>query len=142
MTYGWHIGIERRHDLDALLWLIGHALWLVWASTAWLAGTLFWLSVWVLLPLAIIAFIGMRAAEYFIGKQPVRLWIKKHALKYGTTTSNRILRWLMALGGLPLRVSLWLVLYTLWHSLISLLWTPRWRPWRRAWSRRWSRRRG
>jgi hypothetical protein len=33
----------------------------------------------------------------------------------------------------------WLILYGLWHVVISLFWTPRWSPWQRAWDRRWRR---
>ena len=127
--------------MTALCWLIVQILWLVWAVVFWMVSTFFWLSVWVLLPVAVVVIVGVRAAEYFIGKERVGLSVKKHSLKFGRAAWHRTYREFFALGTLPLRVLGWLVFYTLWHSVISLFWTPGWRPWQRAWSRRWRRKR-
>jgi hypothetical protein len=108
---------------------------------SWLALKLFWLIVWVLLPVLILIVVGVRAAEKLLGKERVRSWVKGHSLRFGTAAWHRTRRALFALGALPLRVLGWLVVYTVWHSILSLWWTPRWRPWQRAWARRWRQRR-
>ena len=127
--------------MNTLWWLFEKLLWLVWTVLSWFVSTFFWLSVWVLAPIAIVAFLAVRVAEYTIGKERVRLWVRQRSLKFGTAAWRRLHGVLFALGSLPLRVLVWLVLYTLWHSVISLLWTPEWKPWQRAWDRRWRKRR-
>ena len=116
--------------------VLGFVLGIVW----WLIVNLLWLLAWIVLPVAVLAFVAVRGADYVLGKAVVRGWLKQRSLKWGKGTWQRVRPALFALGTLPLRVLLWLVLYTLWHSLVSLVWTPRWKPWQRAWSRRWRQR--
>jgi hypothetical protein len=127
--------------LETLWWLVTEIFSIAWLVLSWVISKLFWLSMWVLLPVVMIAMVGLRAAEYFLGKENVRSWVKKHSLRLGKATWLRSRRALFALGAMPLRVIGWLMLYTLWHSILSLWWTPRWSPWQRAWARRWRRRR-
>jgi hypothetical protein len=126
--------------LDALWWVIATVFGVVWTIVAWIAGTLLWLSFWVLLPFAIGGFVALRVAESVLGRERVRAWVKSHTLRYGAATWQRAHRGLFTLGALPLRVLGWLMVYTLWHSVVSLLWTPKWRPWPRAWDKRWRKR--
>ena len=72
-----------------------------------------------------------------LGEKVVRDWVKARAVTYGAGTWDFARRWLFALGVLPLRVIGWLALYTVWHSLLSIVFTPRWKPWTRAWGKRW-----
>jgi hypothetical protein len=127
--------------LDALWWLPKQILWLIWAALSWLIIKLFWITLWILLPVLFVAILSLRMAEYVLGKERVRTWMKRISLNFGAATWRRSRRLLFALGVLPLRVLGWLVFYTLWHSALSLWWTPRWSPWQRAWARRWRRRR-
>ena len=110
-------------------WLLG----LVW----WLLVNVFWLLLWLVLPLAVAAFVAVRVAEHLLGKAVVQAWVRRQSLKWGKGTWRRVHRAMFALGALPFRVLLWLIVYTFWHSILSLAWTPRWKPWQRAWSRRW-----
>ena len=126
--------------LNALWWLIAQILGFVWAIVSWVLGTVLWLSFWVLLPFAIGGFVVLRVAESTLGKEAVHAWVKKHTRRYGAATWTRVHRGLFTLGSLPLRVLGWLTVYTLWHSLISLFWTPKWKPWNRAWKRRYRKR--
>ena len=126
--------------MEALWWLLTQILGLVWAVLSWLVGYLLWLAFWVLAPVILMAIVALRAAEYTLGRDAVRAWVKKRSLKFGLGTWHRSRRALFALGVLPIRVLGWLVVYALWHSVISLLWTPKWDPWQRAWDRRWRRR--
>lgn len=115
-----------------VLWWLAGWLW-------WLVSTLLWALLWTVLPLAVVAFGALRLADYVLGRAVVQAWVRTQALKFGAGTFRRTRVALFALGTLPLRVLGWLVVYTLWHSIVSLFWTPRWRPWQRAWSRRWRR---
>jgi hypothetical protein len=128
--------------VTTLAWLLAQVLWVAWYLASWLAIKLFWLVLWLLLPLLVAAFVLLRLAEHLVGREPVRSWVKRHSLRFGRAGWHRTRRALFALGALPLRVLAFLVLYTLWHSIISLWWTPRWSPWQRAWARRWRRRAG
>jgi hypothetical protein len=125
--------------LQTFEWLLAQIFWAAWMLLSWLALKLFWLLAWVLLPVLIILVVAVRVAEKLLGKERVRSWVRRHSLRFGTAAWRRTRRALFALGALPLRVSGWFVLYTLWHSILSLWWTPRWSPWRRAWARRWRR---
>jgi hypothetical protein len=127
--------------LETLWWLVAQIFWVAWVIVSWLAAHLFWLSLWILLPVIVMAVVSLRVAEYKLGAEPVRSWVKRHSLRFGSATWHRARVALFALGGLPFRVLAWLVLYTLWHSVISLWWTPRWSPLNRAWSHRWRQRR-
>src|SRR5262245_46821111 len=122
--------------METLWWLLTYILWLAWSVIWWLIVQLFWLALWVLLPVIVVAFVALRLAEHLLGQEVVRAWVKKHSLKYGADAWHRARRALFALGVVPLRVLGWFVLYSLWHTLISLWWRPRWSPWQRAWSRR------
>ncbi len=119
--------------LSPILWLAGWLIWLVWSIVSYL----FWIALWLLLPLAIVGFIALRIAEKVLGPAVVRGWIKAQSMKFGTGAWVRTRRLTFAFGALPLRVLGWLFVYTLWHSLISLFWQPRWHPWPRAWAKRW-----
>lgn len=119
--------------LSPIIWLLGWVLAIVW----WIVSYLLWAVVWLVLPFVLVAFIAMRAAEKMFGAEVVRAWVKQQSLKFGAGTWHRVRRWSFALTALPLRVLGWLVVYTIWHSLISLFWKPRWHPWTRAWGKRW-----
>ena len=126
--------------MEALWWLVVQILWLVWSVLSWLVWQLLWLAFWVLAPVILIAIVAVRVAEYALGREAVRAWVKKRSLRFGAGTWHRARRALFAFGVLPVRVLGWLILYSLWHVVISLFWTPRWTPWQRAWARRWRRR--
>ena len=117
-------------------WLFAAIWWVI--SFIWsIAWYLLWVVIWLLLPVAIVAFIALRIAESVLGEKTVREWVKARAMKYGAGTWVYARRWTFALGALPLRVIGWLAVYTVWHSLISIFYTPRWKPWTRAWGKRW-----
>jgi hypothetical protein len=119
--------------LSPIFWLLGWVLSIVWA----IVWYLLWVVIWLVLPFALVAFVALRVAEKALGPDVVRAWVKAQSIKYGAGVWTRAHRLLFALGALPLRVLGWLMVYTLWHSLISLLWKPRWKPWTRAWDKRW-----
>jgi hypothetical protein len=119
--------------LAPLFWIVGLIASIVW----WVVVQIFWIVLWLLLPLAIMAFIILRVAERMLGQEKVRAWVKARTQKYGSSVSKRIQRLLFALGVLPIRVLFWLPIYALWHSIVSLLWRPSWSPWQRAWAKRW-----
>lgn len=116
-----------------LIWLVSWVLSILW----WIISYLLWAVLWLLLPFAIVAFIALRVAEKALGPDLVRGWIKKQSLKFGSGAWVKARRLSFALGALPLRVLGWLLVYTVWHSIISLFWKPRWHPWPRAWDKRW-----
>ena len=119
--------------ISPIIWLLGWVLSILW-SIIWY---LLWAVIWLALPFALVAFVGLRVAEKALGRDVVRGWVKAQSMKYGAGVWTRAHRLLFALGALPLRVIGWLMVYTLWHSLISLVWKPRWQPWTRAWDKRW-----
>jgi hypothetical protein len=123
--------------MDTITGLISWIFWTAIAVVSWILSKLFWIVLWLLLPFALFAFVALRVAEYTLGKAPVRGWLKTQSLKYGANAWVRTRRVTFALGALPFRVLGWLAVYAIWHSLISLLWTPRWTPWARAWAKRW-----
>jgi hypothetical protein len=118
---------------DAVIYLLSTIFSIVW----WIVGYVFWVVVWLLLPVAIVAFIAMRIAEAVIGKETVRGWLKDRSMRWGGGIWERLRQALVASSALPFRVLFWLVVYTVWHSVISVFWTPRWKPWPRAWDKRW-----
>jgi hypothetical protein len=126
--------------METLWWVLGQILWLIWSVLSWFVGYLLWLAFWVLAPVILMAIVALRVAEYVLGPEVVRARAKRISLKFGAGAWRRTHRALFALGVMPIRVLGWLVLYSLWHVLISLFWTPRWNPWQRAWDRRWRRR--
>jgi hypothetical protein len=119
--------------LAPFVWIIGFLFQVVF----WVLGKLIWIVIWLLLPVFIVAFIALRVAERVRGQEAVRAWVKARTIKYGTATWHRARRLTFALGALPVRVLFWFVIYTIWHSIVGLLWRPRWTPWGRAWSKRW-----
>jgi len=122
-----------RTLLAPIIWLLGWVLTLLW----WIVSYLFWALLWILLPLAVLAFVGLRGAEKVFGPDVVRAYVKKQSLKFGTGAWVRARRLTFALGGVPLRVLGYFIVFALWHSLISLFWRPGWHPWPRAWAKRW-----
>lgn len=125
--------------MELLWWLVVQAFWMVQSIVTWLLVKLFWLIVWLLLPIAVVLFIAIRIAGHILGRETVHLWLKRYSLKLGKGTWGRAWRALVATGVLPIRVLWWYVVYAVWHSVVSLWWTPRWKPWPRAWNRRWRR---
>jgi hypothetical protein len=123
--------------MDALLNLVAWIFWTVAGVLWWIVNQLLWIVIWLLLPLAIVAVVAVRVAEKVLGQDLVRTWVKTQSMKYGAGAWTRAHRLLFALGALPLRVLAWLIVYAIWHSLISLFWKPRWHPWPRAWAKRW-----
>lgn len=119
--------------LSPIIWLLGWVFAILW----WVASYLLWAIIWLLLPFAIAAFVAFRVAEKMLGPEVVRAWLKKQSLKFGAGTWVRVRRLTFALTALPVRVLGWLVVYTVWHSIVSLFWKPRWHPWTRAWAKRW-----
>lgn len=119
--------------LAPIFWILGLLVSVVW----WVVVQFFWIALWLLLPLAVVAFIALRVAERVLGQEKVRTWVKARTQKYGSAASKRIQRSVFALGVLPLRVLFWFPIYTIWHSIVSLLWRPKWSPWQRAWAKRW-----
>jgi len=116
----------------------------VWAAVSLLLGILWWIVsyllwgfIWLLLPLAIVVFVALRASEKVLGPEVVRGWVKSRAMRFGAGTWHRVRPWLFALSVAPFRVLLWFPVYAVLHAIISLLWKPRWTPWQRAWGRRW-----
>ena len=124
--------------MDYILTPVSWLFWTVLGVLSWILSKLFWIVVWLVLPFALAAFVALRLAEKALGQEVVRAWLKAQSMKYGLNAWTRVRRLTFALGVLPLRVLGWLALYTVWHSLVSVLWTPRWRPWPRAWAKRWT----
>jgi len=119
--------------LAPFIWLIG----LIFSILFWIVRQLFWLVLWFVLPILVVAFVALRIAERVLGQEKVRAWVRARTQKYGSAASKRAQRWVFALGVAPVRVLFWFVLYTIWHSVVSLMWRPRWSPWQRAWGKRW-----
>ena len=67
-----------------IVWLLGFVvnvvLWLVWQ--------LLWIVLWLVLPILVIAFIALRAAEYILGQERVRTWVRARTAKYGTAARS------------------------------------------------------
>jgi hypothetical protein len=126
--------------METIGWILGTLLSVVWTLLGivwWIVSTLLWTLVWLLLPVAIVAFIALRIAESVLGEKVVRDWVKARALRYGAGTWDRVRPLLFALGVAPFRVLVWFVIYAVWHAVVSIFWKPRWQPWTRAWGRRW-----
>lgn len=109
----------------------------IWAILWWVISTLLWTLVWVALPFAVAAYIGVRIAEAALGREVVRAWLRTKSKTLATGLGRRLSALLLALSALPFRVLAWLAVYSVWHSIVSLMWTPRWKPWSRAWAKRW-----
>lgn len=126
--------------MDLILTLLSPIFWvlqMLLSILLWVVWQLVWIAVWLLLPVAIVAFVALKLAEKTFGEAPVRAWVKARALKYGGGLGERMARGALAASVLPFRVSLWFVIYTIWHALVGLLWRPKWTPWERAWAKRW-----
>lgn len=122
--------------METLWWLLVQIVWVIWSVLWWVVTYLLWLALWVFAPVILIALIAKRGAEYVLGPEIVRGWLKKQSLKLGSGVLQRASGAALALSAMPFRVLGWLILYGLWHSIISLFWTPRWSPMERAWNRR------
>lgn len=109
----------------------------IWAILWWVISTLLWTLVWVALPFAVAAYIGVRIAEAALGREVVRAWLRTKSKTLATGLGRRLSALMLALSALPFRVLAWLAVYSVWHSIVSLMWTPRWKPWSRAWAKRW-----
>ena len=119
--------------LSPIIWALSWVFSILW----WVVSYLLWAILWLALPFALVAFIVLRVAESVLGPAAVRTWVKAQSMKFGAGAWVRARRLTFALGALPLRVLGWLVVYTVWHSIVSLIWKPRWHPWPRAWAKRW-----
>lgn len=109
----------------------------IWAILWWIISTVLWTLVWVALPFLVAAYIAMRIAEAALGREVVRGWLKTKSKTLATGIGRRLSALALALSALPFRVVAWFAIYAVWHSIVSLLWTPRWKPWPRAWAKRW-----
>jgi hypothetical protein len=127
--------------MEALWWLGTHLgvylVWAAWTVLSWLVLQLFWAVLWVAMPVIVAAVLCAIAAERLIGKEPVRSWIRTHAYRLLARALHRARRAVFGLAALPVRVVGWFVIYTIWHAVISLWWTPCWSPWQCAWRCRW-----
>ena len=93
--------------METLWWLLSQILWLIWSVLTWLVGYLLWLAFWVLAPVILMAIVAVRVAEYVLGPQVVRAWVKRISLKFGAGAWRRTHRLLFALGVMPIRVLGW-----------------------------------
>lgn len=109
----------------------------IWAILWWILSTILWALVWIALPFAVAAYIGVRIAEAALGREVVRAWLRTKSKTLATGLGRRLSALFLALSALPFRVVAWFAIYAVWHSIVSLLWTPRWKPWPRAWAKRW-----
>ena len=64
--------------METLWWLLAQIVWLIWSVLSWLVGHLLWLAFWVLAPVILIAIVAVRVAEYVLGREVVRAWVKRH----------------------------------------------------------------
>lgn len=119
--------------VDVVIWIVSA----IFSVVGWLVWQIVWIFVWFLLPFALAAYLIFRLAEKTLGPEVVRAWLKAQSAKLGAGVWDRLSRILLAVSVLPVRVIGWLMLFTLWHSIISLFWRPRWTPWQRAWEKRW-----
>ncbi len=125
--------------MEALWWLGMHFVWAAWMVLSWLLLQLFWTILWVALPVIVAAVLCALTAERLLGKEPVRSWVRTQCYRFMGNALHRARRACFALVALPVRVLGWFVIYTVWHAVINLWWSPRWRPWQRAWRCRWGR---
>jgi hypothetical protein len=123
--------------MEILWWLIVQMIWMVWAVLSWLLLQSFWLLLWLALPICVAGFLAVLVADRLVGKEVVRLWIKKQSLRLATWAWHRVRRALFAVWAVPLRVLQWFVIFALWYAILNLWRTPRWTPWQRAWRCRW-----
>ncbi len=127
--------------METLLGLVLGILQFAFAIVWWIAGYLFWVLAWLVLPFVVVAYVAMLAAEKIFGRDLVRAWIKERSKRLGSGIAARVWtsvsRVALASTVLPFRVLFWFGVYAVWHSIVSLLWTPKWRPWTRAWGKRW-----
>jgi hypothetical protein len=123
--------------METIGWVAAHILWAVWTVLCWLLVQLFWLLLWLTLPIGIVAVVGVLVAERVLGRQQVRPWIRKQLGGIAGHAWRRVRSALFALWSVPLRVLVWFVIFARWYAVLNLWRTPRWTPWGRAWGRRW-----
>jgi hypothetical protein len=123
--------------MEILWWLGVQAISVVWTLLSWILLQLFWLLLWMALPICVAAILCVLAAERFVGKERVRIWLRQQFLSLARRSWRRLRRALFAFWAVPLRVANWFVIFALWYAVLSLLRTPRWTPWQRAWRCRW-----
>jgi hypothetical protein len=123
--------------MEILWWLGAYLLWAVWAVLSWLLVQLFWLLLWLALPICVAAILCVFATERILGKELVWRWIRKQSLGLANRAWHRTRGALFVVWAVPVRVLNWFVIFALWHAVINLWRTPRWTPWQRAWRCRW-----
>jgi hypothetical protein len=123
--------------MEILWWLISQMIWVVWAVVAWLLLQLFWLLLWLVLPICAAAALCVFVGERLFGKELVRPWIRKQSRCLAKRARLRIRRALFVVWAMPVRLLNWFVIFALWHAVLNLWRTPRWTPWQRAWRCRW-----
>ena len=65
--------------LAPIFWLLGLLASILW----WVFMQILWIVLWLLLPLAVLAFVALRVAERVLGQEKVRAWVKSRTQKYG-----------------------------------------------------------
>jgi hypothetical protein len=71
--------------LAPIFWLLGLLASILW----WVFMQIVWIVLWLLLPLAILAFVALRVAEHVLGQEKVRAWVKSRTQKYGVGIEAR-----------------------------------------------------
>ena len=123
--------------MEILFWFVAQIIWVVWTVLSWLFLQVFWLVLWLMLPICAAAVLCVFAAERLLGKDLVRGWLRRNALSFASEAGQRARKMLFALWSVPARVLGWFVVFALWYAVLNLWRTPRWTPWRRAWRCRW-----
>lgn len=126
--------------METLATAVSWIFWTIVSVIWWVVGTLLWALVWIVLPFAVAGYIALRIAEAALGREVVRAWLKAKAMTYGAGLWLKLRVLMFAATALPFRVTAWFIVYAIWHSIVSVLWTPRWKPWPRAWAKRWGER--
>jgi hypothetical protein len=123
--------------MEILWWLGAYTIWAVWAVLSWLLVQLFWLLLWMVLPICVAAILCVFVTERVLGKELVWRWIRKQSLSLANRAWHRTRGALFVVSAVPVRVLNWFVIFALWYAVINLWRTPRWTPWQRAWRCRW-----
>ena len=67
---------KTMFGMETLWWIAGNVLWAVWSILVWIVVQLFWLTLWILLPLLLAGILALRAAELLLGAEVVRAWVR------------------------------------------------------------------